>query len=371
MNQMIDTLALIAVALLLCVWVVYPLTIAFVASVLRRRAGAEDQPSLARVSVVIATREEDAVVIERLGNCLETDYPLDRIEVVVARDAAHAGSPLANENTARVVCVSADPPGGKAATLNAGVRAAGGEVVVFADSHQQYRRDTIPELVRALARDRVGAVSGRLEIRSTSLAAVYWRYERWLRRIEAQVHSSIGATGAVYAIRRSLWQPLPAGLLLDDVYTPMRIVLAGWRVAFSDTAVAIETRQPSAKQEYVRKVRTLTGVLQLCSWLPAVLVPVRNPVWIQFVFHKLLRMLTPYASAFIMLWALVKAVQLAGSAAPGIALGLLVFVLWAATTHGKWAIRFRRLATEAALLHWAVVTAGINGLRGRWGVWDA
>lgn len=368
-----DRLAIGAAAFLVAVWVVYPAAIAAMAAVavrLRRgRSGPESSPELPTVSVVIATRESDDVVTERIRNCLDTAYPRERLEVVIARDSAHAGS--LTSLPSNVLEVTADPPGGKASALNAGVRTATGEIVVFADSHQRFLPDTIPLLVARLGQNRVGVVSGRLELPLSSLAARYWSYERWLRRMEARVHSSIGATGAVYAIRRSLWQPLRPGLLLDDVYTPMRIVLAGWRVSFAENAVAIETRTHSPRQEYVRKVRTLTGVVQLCAWLPAVLLPIRNPVWIQFVFHKLLRMLTPYALAIIALWAVFEAMRLAGPAAPLIGLVGVVLGLWIAFTRAAAAQRFRAIAVEGILLQWAVVLAGINGLRGRWGVWDA
>ena len=127
-----------------------------------------------------------------------------------------------------------------------------------------------------------------------NLAERYWRLERWLRKWEARLHSSVGVTGAIYAMRRELWKPLPANLILDDVYLPMRLVLDGWRVGFTDQARARDVRRFEAGQEYRRKVRTLTGVIQVCAWLPGVLNPVRNPIWLQFVFHKLLRLLTPY-----------------------------------------------------------------------------
>src|SRR5690606_21233324 len=149
---------------------------------------------------------------------------------------------------------------------------------------QRFELETIPRLVEHLADPSVGAVTGKLRIPTTRarLARVYWAYESWLRRNEARLHSSIGVTGAVYAMRKDLWQPLPPGLLLDDVFVPMQVVLGGRRIAYAEAAVAVETRTSLPRQEYVRKVRTLTGVMQLCAWLPAILVPWRNPVWFQF-----------------------------------------------------------------------------------------
>ena len=131
----------------------------------------------------------------------------------------------------RVRIVRGDEPGGKASALNAGVRAARGDVLVFADSGQRFGPDAIALLTQAVMRPGVGAASGRLELARGSRAPalplrLYWALERWLRRREAQVHSAIGVTGAIYAMRRSLWTPLPAGLILDDLYVPMQLVLS-------------------------------------------------------------------------------------------------------------------------------------------------
>jgi hypothetical protein len=134
------------------------------------------------------------------------------------------------------------------------VRAATGEVLVFADTHQRFDEGTIPELLRGLDDARVGIVSGALQLPESAPGVVrrYWLYERTLRRNEALVHSAIGVTGAVYAMRRALWRPLPQSLILDDVYTPMRLILEGHRVGFAPRATARETRAPSPGQEYSR-----------------------------------------------------------------------------------------------------------------------
>ena len=270
--------------------------------------------------------------------------------------------------------VAGDLPGGKAATLNAGVRAAQGDLLIFADSHQRFDRKTIPQLVAALADPEVGAASGSLELVSgagePSLVGAYWRFERWLRRNEGRVHSTVGVTGAVYILRRSLWTPLPPGLILDDVYVPMRVVLRNRRVAFAEKACAFETRSPTSGQEYRRKIRTLTGNFQLCAWLPGVLHPLRNPIWLQFVFHKLLRLLTPYLVLMIALWPLVVTGRwFAGH--PSYALAVLGgLVLMAVAAKPRVMRPLTNMLYQGALLQIAVVAATINGVRGRWDVWN-
>jgi cellulose synthase/poly-beta-1,6-N-acetylglucosamine synthase-like glycosyltransferase len=124
---------------------------------------------------------------------------------------------------------------------------------------------------------------------------LYWRYEKGLRRLESRIGSTLGATGAIYALRRSLWRPLPAGTILDDVLVPMRAVLAGARVVFEPRALAFDTAAATSKAESRRKIRTLAGNVQILRLEPRLLVPFVNPVWLRYASHKIARLLVPYA----------------------------------------------------------------------------
>jgi cellulose synthase/poly-beta-1,6-N-acetylglucosamine synthase-like glycosyltransferase len=367
--------ALIALLALAIIWLGYPAAVRLLA-VLRPRSAPEMQLPKG-ISVILASRDDSESIRARVENLLETAYPGELVEVIVALDAVNAES-TPDELYAlheRVRVVIGDAPGGKSATLNAAVRAASNPVLVFADTKQRFDRDSIPALVAGLAYDRIGAVSGMLELPgahgSLNLAERYWRLERWLRKWEARLHSSIGVTGAIYAMRRDLWKPLPANLILDDVYLPMRLVLDGWRVSFTAGARARDVRRFEADQEYRRKVRTLTGVIQVCAWLPDVLNPSRNPIWLQFVFHKLLRLLTPYLMAIVlvgMAWAMVAALLsitlgtqlLLGVALIGIALCLVPRIRQAVKSQIAWGVAMQS----------SIVVATVNGVRGRWDVWQ-
>ncbi len=361
-----------SVASLIAIWIVYPLGIR-VLGALRRPLPPRKATDLPTVSVVVASADDGASVRARVTDLLATSYPADLIEVVVALDHAHAAA-TPDELEAidsRVGVVIGDAPGGKAATLNAGVRAAGGDVLVFADTAQRFDAGAIGALAADLNDPHLGAVSGVLDLPgiagSLNLAERYWRYERWLRRWESRVHSTVGVTGAIYAMRRSLWSPLPSGLILDDLYVPMRLVMDGWRVGVATGAHAHDTRRFAPGQEYHRKMRTLTGVIQVCAWLPSVLNPFRNPICAQFVFHKLLRLLTPYLVLMTVLGAgwQVGAYLLAKPQGVPLSLGVV---------GGLCLIpRVRRALKEQ--LAWglamqsSVVAATANGMRGRWNVW--
>lgn len=357
----------------IAVWLGYPVLIRLLGVSRRRRQGAlppwERAPT---VSVILATREPPEAVESRVRNLLDTAHPGDRLQVVVSIDSAADPAAYANAD-ARVLVVRGDAPGGKWANLNAGVRAATGDVLVFADTAQRFDRATIPALLAPLApqvRPAVAAVTGWLELPPGVPAVVrwYWRMERALRRDEATLHSSIGVTGAVWAMRRVLWAPLPAQVILDDLYTPMRLVLAGHRIAVNEAAVAHEQRAPVRAAEFQRKVRTLTGVFQVCAFLPGVLQLRRNPVWAQFVAHKLLRLTTPW----LVLAGGVGAAVAAGGAVWAWFGRAGVLVVAGLLLAGALLRPVRAIAAQlvdALHLQFAALRAAQNAARGHWDVW--
>lgn len=353
-------------------WVGYPALIGLLA--LRRRARPPCRGALPRVSVVIATRDAPPVISRRVRNILRSSYPRDLIDVVVALDRVVGESSgeyhgVLGQGGRVVLGTGGD---GKAAALNSGMEAVSGQVVVFADSWQRFDRQTISQLVAPLTDPRFGMSTGNLFLRpgESGLATrIYWEWEKWLREREAHIHSPVGATGSVSAIRKDLWEPLPEGLILDDVYTPMRLVMNGLRVAFVPGARAFELRRPSVDQEHRRKVRTQTGVLQLCVLVPGLLNPMRNPLFVQFLCHKLLRLITPYAllagiaSSLVLAWTLwpqETRIAIGGLVVPVV----LVAVGWPAPF-----ARFQALMLEFATVQAAVARAAWYGLRGRWDVW--
>jgi poly-beta-1,6-N-acetyl-D-glucosamine synthase len=229
----LEFLAVLSLLMMVAVWLGYPLVVWGLGS-LRRATTVPPESPWPHVSVVLVTRESPQAVLARVENCFLTDYDMDRLEVVVAldRDVEDGDYALPALVPGKVRVITGHQGVGKAAALNAGVHDSRGEVLVFADTHQRFDRDTIPNLVDVLRDPQFGAVSGRLIIPGGTalLARMYWRYETWLRRSEARLHSTVGVSGSVCAMRKQLWRPLPHGLLLDDVFAPMQVVLRGLRV---------------------------------------------------------------------------------------------------------------------------------------------
>ena len=305
-----ETLFWCSVGLIAYVYAGYPALLGIWARVVDRSrhegAGGEEMRSdeLPGVSIIIAARNEARRLPARLENLLACDYPPDRMQIVVASDGSTDHTLDALTPYLSRIEVLMLPPRGKASALNAAVSRARHPILVFADARQRFAPDAIRRLVRHFSQPSVGAVSGELvldceggEAPSTIGDGVgaYWKYEKWLRRHEAIVGSTLGVTGAIYAMRRTLWRPLPDETILDDVLGPMRIVLQRYRVTFDPTARAYDETAPDAAVETRRKVRTLAGNFQLVALEPRLLLPGVNPVWFQFVSHKLGRLLVPYA----------------------------------------------------------------------------
>lgn len=257
------------------------------------------------VSMVISMHNEARNVQAKMRNCGELDYPADRLQVIVSLDASTDSTlPLLQEfGPPGLQIISSSIRGGKAAAVNRGVAAATGEIVVFGDAGQRLERNALRELVANFADERVGAVAGALVLldenglESSAGTGAYWRYEKALREMESDIHSVPGATGAIYAIRRSLFEPLSADTILDDVAVPMRIVLRGYRVILDPSARAYDAVTEAGEGEYRRKKRTSAGNYQLLAEMPELLSWARNPIFVQFVSHKVGRLLAPFGLA--------------------------------------------------------------------------
>jgi poly-beta-1,6-N-acetyl-D-glucosamine synthase len=265
------------------------------------------------VSIVLAARNEAATLEARLENLLALDYPSDRVQIIVVSDGSTDRTPdILRAHAERVDAVFV-PPGGKALALNAGVSAAKHGIIVFTDARQAFAADALRALVAPFADPEVGGVTGELLLDCESRpgaatgsppagksigegVGAYWRYEKWLRDRESLIGSTVGATGAIYALRREHWRPLPAETILDDVLAPMRAVLGGARVVFQRTARAYD-RAATADVEFRRKTRTLAGNYQMLRLEPRLLLPFVNPVWWQFMSHKVGRLFVPWALA--------------------------------------------------------------------------
>jgi len=285
---------LAAAAALAYVLVLYPVLL----GILRRTSSRPvlRGPELPSVSVVVPVHNGEAFLEGKVRSLLALDYPKDRLEILVVSDGSTDGT---NEIAGRFAGVRLLelPRGGKCSALNAAVPMVSGEILFLTDVRQILEPSSLRFLVRNFADPAVGAVSGNLKIRgaepgeSADIGA-YWRFESWVRDSLSSLDSIFGATGPFYAMRRSLFVPIPPDILLDDMYLPLSLFRRGYRLIVDSEAVAWDV-PTNLDTEFRRKVRTLAGNYQLLMYYPWLLTPA-NRMWFHFMSYKVGRLLLPW-----------------------------------------------------------------------------
>ncbi len=313
----------VAAALVVYTYAGYPAVLALLAA---RRPVRDKSPSDAgvglfdppRATLIIPACNEERWIARKVENALALDYARERLEIIVASD----GSTDRTVEIARAyepcgVTVVAFPfRHGKQEMLNRLVPDARGEIVVMTDANALLSPDALHEIVRPFADPRVGCVIGRriCIVQEHSVPSVaeslYWRYESWIKRAESRLHSCLGATGQLYAVRRSVFPHVER--VGEDFYIPMKILVStGLRIAYAPAAVAAIPAAATLEIEFERKTRAHVAFLLSLPLLKELLVPGRTRVWWQFLSHHVLRMLVPPA----MLAAFVCSAELAPASA--------------------------------------------------------
>jgi cellulose synthase/poly-beta-1,6-N-acetylglucosamine synthase-like glycosyltransferase len=307
------SLVLMAGGLLLYAWFLYPLIVHFAGSRHARPPVAPPDQTMnpARVSVLFAAYNEEAVVGQRLDNLLSLPVSPENLHILVGVDGA-------TDRTVEVVrawevkCSNIHLFGfpqrrGKMAVLKDLVKEAEGfrnrngqaqdEILVFTDANTMFRRDAVSLLLRHFADPRVGGVCGRLAFRrreTESSENSYWELEAGLKQKESLLDSCLGANGAIYAVRQELFPcDIPDNVVVDDFVIGMKIREKGFRMVFDPNAVAEEDLPPQ-RTEWGRRVRIGSGDYQALSLCWRCLLPRCGRFAWMFWSHKVLRWFTPH-----------------------------------------------------------------------------
>lgn len=290
-----------AIALVIYTYIGYPVQLWLTSRLLPKPVQRGSQTP--EVVMIVVGHNEAHRIEAKIRTCLNQDYPADKLSVLVVSDGStdRTHDIVNGFNDAQVQLLACPTRRGKAACLNDGVAHTQAPIIVFTDARQRLHPQAVAKLVANFSDPSIGAVSGELEFEQddgTPFAegiGAYWLYEKFIRNREALTGSVVGVTGALYAIRRQCFNPIPAETILDDVAIPMLAAMQGWRVSFESGAMAYDAPSSDAAKEKIRKVRTLAGNFQLISLFEGLLNPWRNPLWGRFVAHKMLRLACPLA----------------------------------------------------------------------------
>ncbi|MDT7806227.1 MAG: hypothetical protein QOJ70_40 [Acidobacteriota bacterium] len=289
----------LSVAALFYTYVGYPVLL-LVVSTLRPRSvlRAEHTPA---VSVVITAYNEERDLAAKLENTLALDYPKERLEVIVASDCSNDRTDdIAREFAARGVRLHRQAVRrGKTAAQNAAVELVRGEVVLFSDATTMYRPDVLRVLTQSFADPSVGCVAGRLvyvDPGGTSVgqgARSYWGYETFLKQHESRACSLIGASGCLYAVRRSAYIPLYDEACSDFIIAT-KMVEQGLRTVYEPRAVSNETTNRRSDKELRMRVRVIAQTYTDLWRHRAMMNPLRGGFYsVELLSHKVMRYAVP------------------------------------------------------------------------------
>ncbi len=244
------------------------------------------------VSVMVAARNEEKCIGERIENLLQQDYPADRFEILVASD-------VSTDATDAIVKAFEDPKVrfyrseerlGKSALMVKLSRLARGEILVFTDANTQFRENTVRALVEPFADPAVGCVDGSKQnsLNNITCESVYWRYEQMLKALGSRLGAVLGATGAVFAVRKSLYTPGDP-YRADDFETAVTTRIKGHLCVYNPEAVAAEPT-PDNSSQYHRLVRIVSWMMgSAFTLIWRALKAGRIGLVLQLLIHKVLR----------------------------------------------------------------------------------
>jgi len=366
--------AALAVALLAYTYVGYPIVIGVLARLFPRKRAVSDDAALPTVTVCLPVFNAAAYLPAKVQSLLAQEYPAERVQILITCDGCTDGS----ETVARELAASAAAGGrirvlvapgrsGKPTALNTMIAEATGDLLLLNDVRQPLAPAAIRALARELSDPAVGVATGNLVLAGGAGSGVYWRYENWIRGQESRFRGVVGMTGPIGMIRRADFVPLPRDIILDDVWIPMQLGMAGKRVAFVAEAEARDAAFED-EREFKRKARTLAGNYQLFARMPALLIPFANRIWFETFSHKIMRLLAPW----ILLW--LAAVSLLGATSASAPAGTVAFMralligqalFYLAAAAGRRAGRLGGLARTFVVLNSAALVGLWRYLTGR------
>lgn len=365
---MADLLFWFSIAVPAYAYLGYPLALLALRLIIHRPV--RKKPIEPFISLLIPAYSEERVIARKIRNSLALDYPAGKLEIVVACDGSPDRTPAIAKSLAdgeRVRVLDFPVNRGKLATLNAGVPSLRGEIVVFSDAAALLYPDALRNLTANFADPEVGAAGGKYTVIRTGEVAtgksedLYWKYETFLKKLESELSSVLGAHGQIHAIRKDLYPFPPPAIINDDYVIPTSVLSRGYRAVYDPTAIAYEEAQEMTG--FGRRVRIMAGNLQQLRYISSVIAPFRPLPLFFFLSHKAIRLAVP----FCMIGALVANLLLAGLPVYRILLLFqgVFYLLAAAGAAGRLKPRLLMLPYYFTMINAAMLVAAYHALTRR------
>jgi cellulose synthase/poly-beta-1,6-N-acetylglucosamine synthase-like glycosyltransferase len=262
-----------------------------------RRSRAGDPPS---VTLIIAAHDEETAIEKTVRGALALDYPRDRLEILIGSDGStdRTNEIVRRFETEGVRLLAFPERRGKISVISDCAAAARGDILALSDANTLLKPDALGMIARHFQRPRIGGVCGELRLTTPEGGeadeGLYWRYEQILKLLESRLDSTLGANGAIYAVRRELFPTLSANLITDDFVIPMKVRERGFRVVYDPEAIAVEDAPARAGDEFRRRLRIGAGNWQALGRCWRMLMPWNGFAAFAFFSHKFLRWFAPF-----------------------------------------------------------------------------
>ncbi|PRO68462.1 glycosyltransferase family 2 protein [Alteromonas gracilis] len=295
----------LAIFLILYSYLLYPAILYSLSRVFSKNKSSDVSPitesnALPSVSVVISAYNEESCIAERIENLLSLDYPHDKIQFFIASDGSSDDTDniISSFNDPRLCVFCFEENRGKINVLNDLLNRVSSEITVFSDANTMFATDAVLQLVSPFNDVNVGAVCGELNLidafSGDNKDNLYWKYEQFLKYHESKIDALLGANGGIYAIRTSLYEPLPDNTIIDDFCIVMNVAKQHYQIVYNKEALATEEIAPTLKEEAGRRIRIGAGNYQSLSRLTWLLNPRYKWRWFSYVSHKVIRWFVPH-----------------------------------------------------------------------------
>jgi poly-beta-1,6-N-acetyl-D-glucosamine synthase len=257
----------------------------------------QSDEELPEVTFIIAAYNEELFIEEKLNNTLSLDYPRHKLHILLVTDGSTDRTAEIGRRFSGIQVHHEDQRRGKIHAVNRIMKLVKTPIVIFCDANTNLNPEAVKLMVRHYQDKSIGGVAGEKRILSKDEdnasgagEGIYWKYESFLKKKDAEVHSIVGAAGELFSVRTELYQEPEENIIIEDFYISLKIAASGYRFAYEPGAYAIETASASVDEEWKRKVRICAGAFQAMGKLSYLLNPFRyGMLSFQYISHRVLR----------------------------------------------------------------------------------
>ncbi|HMH20618.1 MAG TPA: glycosyltransferase family 2 protein [Puia sp.] len=250
------------------------------------------------VSFIVAAFNEEDFIGQKILNSLQQTYPAEKIEYIFVTDGSSDKTPEIVLRFPAIKLLHENERSGKSAAVNRAVLSARHDILIFSDANTILNKEAVKNIARHYHDKRTGGIAGEKKVipakgNTDEVGAgegLYWKYESFLKKVDSNFYSVVGAAGELFSLRRELYEPIPHNVILDDFIISLKVAEKGFRIVYEPDAWAMELPSFSMADEHKRKIRIAAGGFQSMGMLSSLLRFWKQPrLSFLYISHRVLR----------------------------------------------------------------------------------